>query len=786
MPFGKRHKQKPKQPKEEKQIRGLIGFIIYKRKLIEKIFGFLVILSILCVPFVGVNYDLSKYLPSSAVSKQGLDLMEQEFGYPGTARVMIGGDLSIYEAKAYKDRIEAVPGVDMVLWTDTASDVYQANQFIRYKEIEDYYKDGYAVMDITFTESDSSAKTHKAIDNIMEITGDKGYFTGSAVQNKSLSETLTKQIAIAMVMGVIMIAIILCLTTTSWFEPFLFLMIMGIAIVINMGTNLFLDTISFLTFSVASILQLAIAMDYSIFLLHSFTREKAKGLEPEVALAHAIKSSVSSILSSGATTIVGFIVLTLMQFTIGKDLGIVLAKGIVISLFTVLFLMPALILRFSGKIDKTAHRPFLPSFDKMGKGIYRIRYGILIVVAVLILPAYVAQGMNAFQYGNDALGSSPGTKVYEDEQAINARFGRSNLMLALVPRTSNVTEKQLTKEIENLYYIKSVTSLAGTLPEGIPEGFLPETVTGMLHTEEYSRIMIFAKTANESEFAFSCSEEIEQIIHRYYPDNSYIVGVTPSTIDIKNVITKDYSFVNILSLVGVALVIMFTFKSGIIPIVVMIPIEVAIFFNMALPYLFGDQMIFMGYIIVSCLQLGATVDYSILLTNNYLDARKTLEKRQAAEHAISASALSILTSGSILTIVGYGLYFTSTVAAIADIGRLVGRGALLSLILVLCLLPSLLTLCDKMIFDQKERLERLGEFNKTIHTKNKKALKLMHLKRQRRLRSRQRGIRNKLSHTRTAGFPRMYREADSIRRIKKGKGGRRKPPKGGGTPPMNG
>lgn len=680
----------------------LIDLIINSRNIIEKVFAVAVICSVVAACFVSVNYDLSKYLPDTAPSKQGLNIMEEEFGYPGTARVMVG-EVSLYEAKTYKDRISNIDGVNMVTWADTATDVYQSHLFIDYDNIEDYYKDGYAVMDIIFDEGDSDPSTRQAIDEIEKITGDKGYLMGSAVQDKSLDETLTREIAIAMVMGVVMIAVILCLTTTSWFEPFLFLFIMGVAIIINMGTNLIIGEVSFMTFSVASILQLAIAMDYSVFLLHSFTREREAGLEPVQAVANALRSSVTSILSSGATTIVGFLVLMLMQFKIGFDLGFVLAKGIVISLLTVLLLMPALLLRWGDKIEKTEHRSFMPSFRGLGKFVFKIRYGVLAVIAILVIPAFTAQNMNTFSYGNSALGSSPGTKVYEDEQEINARFGRSNLVLALIPNTNNVTERELTHTLEDLNYTKSVTSLSGTLPEGIPENFLPESLTGQLHTEDYSRMLIYIRTKDESDLAFQCADEIRSIVQSYYPEDSYIVGMTPSTQDIKSIITTDYNYVNILSLLGVAIVILFTFHSAIIPIVVMIPIEVAIFFNMALPYFTGDTMIYMGYIIVSCLQLGATVDYSILMSNNYLDARTDMNKKEAAVQAISQSALSILTSGSILTIVGYGLYFISTVSAIADMGHLVGRGALLSLLLVLFLLPVLLVMSDKIIFNQMRR-----------------------------------------------------------------------------------
>lgn len=705
--------------KKQKKRFSMVDVIVQKGRWIEKIFAIAVILSVISACFVHVNYDLSEYLPDWAPAKEGLNRMEEEFGYPGTARVMVG-PVTLYEAKAYKDRIAEIDGVDMVMWADTTTDVYNANIFINYDDIQDYYKDGYAVMDIIFEEGDSSSLTKSAINEMQTLTGDKGYFMGSAVQNKSLNETLMREISIAMALGVVMIAVILCLTTTSWFEPVMFLMVMGIAIIINMGTNLILGTISFLTFSVASILQLAVAMDYSVFLLDMFTKERAKGNDPVTAITNAIHKSLPSILASGATTIIGFVVLMLMRFSIGKDLGFVLAKGIVVSLITVLFLMPSLLLRWGDRIKRTEHKSFMPSFHGLGQVVYRVRYVVLGVVLLFVVPAFTAQNMNSFTFGNSALGSSPGTKVYEDEQQINGRFGKSNLILAVVPNTSMVKEKDLTDALDDLYYVKSVTSLAGTIPEGIPEKIIPKSATSLLHTDNYSRIMIYVKTSDESDFAFQCTNEITSIVRSYYPEDSYITGVIPSTQDIKSIITADYNFVNLLSILGVGLVVLISFKSLIIPIVVLIPIEVAVFFNMAVPYFTGESMLYMGYIIVSCLQLGATVDYSILMTNNYMDARRTYpEKARAIKHTVSRSALSILTSGTILTIAGYGLYFVSSVAAIGGLGHLIGRGALISVLMVLFLLPVLLTMADPLLMKEEAKKIKIEETRQAMKQKKR-------------------------------------------------------------------
>lgn len=700
-------RDKRKQLEEKKGSFSLPVFIIERSRAIEIVFVIAVLLSMLAAPFVNINYDLTRYLPDTVQSKAGLDLMEEKFGYPGTGRVMIE-DVTLYEAKQYKDKLEKVDGVDQIMWLDTGTDVFSSDAFINFNSIDDYYKDGSAVMDIVFEKGDTSRKTSRAIDAMQEITGEKGHYVGMAVQNKSLAENVTKEMKLILTLGVLMIFIILCLTTNSWFEPVLYLIVMGVAILINKGTNIFLGEISFLTNSVSAVLQLAVSMDYSIFLIHAFTREKNKGLDQMTALTNAINEALNSIFASSLTTIVGLIVLAFMKFNIGFDMGIVLAKGIIFSLLTVVFFMPAMILRLTPMIEKTGHRSFMPGFDKLSRGIYRIRYGVLIFVAIFVIPAYTAQNMNRFLFGNDAVGASEGTKVYDDEQLINAKFGRSNMMMALVPNTSLIDEKAFTDEVEALAYTKSVTSMAGSLPDGVPEEFLPKSITEQLHKNDYSRILIYVRSKGESKLAYQCSDEIQALMKKYYPENSYLVGTTPSTQDIETTITKDYSRVNVLSLLGIFFVVMFSFKSVAIPVIIMIPIEVAIFINMAVPYIKGDTMIFMGYIIVSCIQLGATVDYAILTTNNYLECRKQAEKREAAIQALNMSIPAILTSGSILTIVGYILYNISSVAAIGDLGHLIGRGAWMSMLLVCTLLPAFLVLFDNILMDNE--FERIRKF----------------------------------------------------------------------------
>ena len=701
LPHKKGAEQKPASGAEDHGfVIRLARFIIEKRGWLEAVFLVGCIFSAIGMLFVNVNYDLTKYVPSTAQSSIGLDIMEKEFGYPGTARLMLK-NVTLYEAKQYKDKLQAVDGVDRITWCDTSVDIYAGEDFINMDDIKDYYKDGCAVMDITFDEKSDSSKTEAAIDAMKAITGDKGCYVGMAVQNKSLIQTTHSEMSKILVVAVIMIFVVLCLATTAWTEPILFLLVMGVAVLLNKGTNVFLGTISFLTDNVAIILQLATSMDYSIFLLDAYMNWRDTGLSEEEAIVKAVEEAINSIFASSLTTVVGFLALVTMKFNIGFDMGLVLAKGIIFSLLTVVFFMPAMILKFSKWNDKTKHRSFFPDFTNLGKGVFHIRYIVLALVLLLTPPAYVMQQMNNFQYGNSAVGGAPGTQVYADDQEITAKFGRSNMLLLIYPNTDPVAEKKLSDELEDLPYVKSVTSMANTLPEGIPEDFLPDSTVSQLHTKDTARMLLYIRTKGESDRSFEYTDAIRDLMKKYYPDNSYVVGETPSTQDIKSTITDDNARVNALTLLGVFLVVAFSFKSLLIPIVVMIPIEVAIFINMAIPYVQGVDMIYMGYIIVSSIQMGATVDYSILLTNNYIAKRATLPKKEACIEAVTRSCSSIFTSGGIITLAGYIVYMISTTAAIGDLGHLIGRGGFLSLVLVLTLLPALLVLTDGLVIEKK-------------------------------------------------------------------------------------
>ena len=694
------HKQKKEARKAHRQAHkhgNLADFIVDHNKGIRNIILLLVVFFGLCYPLVSINYDLTKYLPNDVDSKIAINKMRDVFGYPGTGRLMLK-DVTLYEAKQYKNEIEKIDGVDQVIWCDLTTQVYGSSEFINYDDIKDYYKDNNAVMDITFSEGDTSKRTHKAIQEIDDLIGDHGYLVGMSPTNKFIEENVKKEMQEVMVIVVILIFIILLFTTTSWFEPVLFLTVIGCAIVLNKGTNIFLGEISYITNNISDILQLATSMDYSVFLLHAYERQREQGLDKVGALKKGLMSTITTILASSMTTFFGFIVLIFMRFSIGWDMGISMAKGIICSLLMVIFLMPSLLLSWSDRIDRMRHKPFLPKFQRFSVVVNKISPLVLVLALVIAGPIYIAQGMNKFMYGPDATGAGPGTSMYEASAAIDEEFGRSNLLVAIFPDTDRLKEKELCDKLEDLPYVKNVMGIESYLPEGLPENFLPSSVTELFHKDGYARLLIYIRTKPESTTAFKYSDEVSDIIKSYYPGEAFITGNTPTTQDMEAVLIPDYNLVNGLAMLSIFVIVAISFHSIIMPLIAMIPIMMAIYVNMAFPYFTGKELIFIAYAVVSCVQLGSTIDYAISSTENYLQVRAVEpDKRKAAIRATQLSFPSILTSGLILVVCGYAISIMSSIPAISQVGHLVGRGAIFSVIFVTALMPCLLQLADRVI-----------------------------------------------------------------------------------------
>ena len=695
----------------------LTRFIVKNRNKIGLGFIVAVIISLMLMPMVKINYDLSEYVPDDEDAKRGLNIVEEEFSMQCFARAMVN-DVTLVQAKEYKEQIEKVDGVDLVMWLDDDVDIYRPLDFISQDELNEYYKDGSALFEIMFDEDEYSSRTNKAVDEINKILPEGSNIIGSAIDTKSAQDTVKTEISKIMIILVPVVIVILLLTTDSYLSPLLFMAVIGTSIFLNMGTNVIFKHVSFLTYSIVAALQLAVSMDYSVFMLHRFETEDKEDIEE--SMVRTIKASCTSIVSSALTTVAGFLALVFMGFTIGKDMGLVFAKGIVFSLLSVIFFMPCLIIKFYPWIEKTRHKSFMPSFGKFSEVMNKFSYLIIAIVIIVTIPSYVAQKQNVFLYGSSSFGGGEGTKVYEDDKAIVNKFGRSNPIIVLVPVGDYISEKELAAEIEDLEVVKKVQSLANLVSEGIPDSFVPVDTYQKFRSEKYSRMLIYLKTSSESELAFNSIETIRNIVSKYYGDNYEMTGVIPITMNIRDVVNKDYNVVNLLSIAMVLLILLFTFRSKVLPLVLIIVIESGIFINMAIPYFTGKSMMFLGYLIVSSIQLGATIDYAILFTNNYMDERKTHDKKEASMLAVKRSIPSILTSGGILTCAAYLIKFNSSINAISEIGELIGRGTLLSMFLVIFFLPHVLTFFDSLIYKSTIKADRIKKLRKKIQERREK------------------------------------------------------------------
>ncbi len=669
-------------------------YIILKRK--KTVLLFFLIATVLCMLMstqVGVNYNIMDYLPDEAPSTEALDIMDAEYakGAPN-ARVMVR-EVTIPEALAYKEKIKAVDGVTDISWLDDAIDIYQPLAFAEQKTVEEYYVDNNAVFTVTVDED----RQVSALNQVRQIIGNERAMSGNAVNTVTAIQLTTKEIQKIMIFAVALIFVILLLTTTAWVEPVLFLVTIGVAIMLNMGTNLFFGEISFVTNAAGSILQMAVSMDYSIFLLHRFSEYRTEYDDVTEAMSKAVKSSFGSIMSSGLTTVMGFAALILMRFKIGPDMGIVMAKAIAISLFTVLLFFPALTLVCYKMIDKTQHKLLIPPFDKFAKLVMKIQVPALILFIVITIPCFLGQDENSFTYGQSGI-YGPGTQLGDDTAAIEEIFGKSNLVVLMVPKGTPANERALSEALMDQELITSVISYAETVGTQIPVEFAPADEVSELISDRYSRMVITLDTDEEGDKAFAMTEKIRDMASQYYGNEYQLAGVTVNSYDMRDVVTKDNERVNALAIGSIALILLLNFKSLLIPVVLLLVIESSIWINLTVPYFMDERLFYIGYLIISSIQLGATVDYAILFADRYIENRRDLPAREAACKSLSDTALSILTSASILTFAGLMLGIMSTNGIISQLGMLVGRGGVLSGVLVLFVLPSLLVLFDKPIY----------------------------------------------------------------------------------------
>ena len=520
--------------------------------------------------------------------------------------------------------------------------------------------------------------------------------SGSAVSTAISTTATVSEVQLISVFAVLFVLVVLVLTTTSWVEPIIVLVGLGVAIAINKGTNLMFGEISFVTNAAGSILQLAVSLDYSVFLLHRFEECRQTNSDVKSAMVEALGKSTLSILSSGLTTVIGFLALVLMQFRLGPDLGLALAKGVAISLIIVFTFMPALILLVYRQIDRTKHRPFVPKLQSLGKWVSRLSMPLVILFALVIVPSYLASNANDYYYGASHIFNET-TQLGADTLAIEKRFGQNDTYVLLLPQGDLATETKLSQALNELPQVKSIISYVDLAGAEIPLSYLDETTRAKLMSENYSRMVLSVNVPYEGEETFSVVETIRHIANQYYPDDYYLAGEGVSTYDLMKTISTDMTKVNLVAILAVFIVLVFSLKSVLLPIFLVLSIETAIWLNLAIPYFSDTPIFYIAYLIISSIQLGATVDYAILMTDRYRENRMQGSKKEAVIQTIMDVTVSILTSGSTLTVVGLLMGYISSNQLLGQLGLFIGRGAIFSLIIVLFVLPGILYLFDHFI-----------------------------------------------------------------------------------------
>lgn len=667
----------------------LSKFIVKHYKVILFIFVILSVLSIFSSLLVDVSFSMQDYMPADSDAMKNISEMNDQFEEPIPNLRIALEDVTVPQVMEYKEKLSNLDTVRLVMWIDTFTNSYTPVELLDKSLTDEYYKDSNALLQVAVEYQNSKA----ALDEIKSITEYKAHYEGALVEESSAQNSVDSEISSIVAFVGPIILLILVLSVKSWIEPIILILSIGIAILLNMGTNVIFSEVSFITQSVAGILQLAVSLDYAIFLLHEYRHQKEHIEDDDIALENAIEISAGAVISSAMTTVFGFLALVFMRFGLGKDLGFVLAKGIGFSLLSVVFFLPALIKMMRKLIVKTEHRDFLPNFRPLSKIIVNSRW-VIIIILIIVPIAFLGQLRNEFTYGMGAY--EEGSVEQLDEQFINDTFGKNMQIALLVPKGDIVKEAELIEEIERFPLITSVQSYTEQVGQMLPSEIPPSVAIESLFSDKYSRIVINSSTETEGREAFDFVNRLKEIVGNYYEDYK-LIGEPIVMEEMSRIIDKDNSLVNLLAIISIAIVIMINFKSISLPILLVLTIEASIWINLALPYFTNTNLSFIGYLVISSIQLGATVDYAILYTNNYLEYRKTMDKKEALITTGAKVYGSLIPPSVILTVTGVILSITSSISIVSELGRVLGRGAFLSLIMVMVLLPILLYYFDSLV-----------------------------------------------------------------------------------------
>ena len=732
-------------------------FIVDKRKAFYLVFLAAFVFCAASINKVQVNNDITSYLPAQTETRRGLTIMDEEFITLGSANVMVS-NVTYQTALDLSHKLENIDGVSEVAFDGT----------------EEHYKNSSALFTISFDGEETDPATVEAMNEVLAAL--EGYDVYSSTQiGRDESATLQQEMTVILAIAAVVIVVVLLFTSKSYMEVPVYLIVFAAAAVLNMGTNFIFGTISFITNSIAVVLQLALAIDYAIIFCHRYMEERDNGLDPREADIAALSKAIVEISSSSLTTISGLVALMLMQLRIGFDMGIVLSKGIVCSMLCVFLLMPGLLMLFSGPIDRTRHRNLVPKINFWGKAVVRLRYILPPIFLVVVIAGAVLSSHcdYVFDTNDTDFDNKPAWRIADEK--VTDTFGKKNTIAVLVPRGDYNKEKYVLERVSQLPQMTQATGLANIEVEdgrmltdemnprqfselagvdielarllyqayglsveeygaifqdpddySVPlidvfEFLLDQKDKGVvnltgeqadkvddlqerldvgleqLRGEHWSRLVFVADVPTEGDETYALLDEIRSIAQEYYGDDVILVGNSTNAFDLASSFSGDNMKISILTALFVMVILLFTFKSAGLPILLVLTIQGSIWINFSVPVLTGTNLFFLSYLVVSSIQMGATIDYAIVITNRYMELKTVMERKQAAVEALSQSFPTILTSGTIMAVAGFLIGGISTDATIGSVGQTLGRGTVTSIILVMTVLPQLLMLGDALI-----------------------------------------------------------------------------------------
>lgn len=680
-----------------------MNMVAFGKKVVKFRIPILIISILLLIPaglgYVNtrVNYDVLTYLPEDIETMQGQDILVKDFGTGAFSMFIVDG-MEDKKVSALKAKIENVEHVQKVLWYDSLADISMPKSMIPKDVYEVFNSDTGTMMAIFFDEGTSSDGTMEAIGEIRKLAGKQCFLSGMSAIVTDTKNLAEKETPLYVLIAVVLAVIVLGLTMDSYFIPLLFMLSIGMAIVYNLGSNYFFGEISYITKALAAVLQLGVTLDYSIFLMHSYEEQQVRyNGDKERAMAHAISQTFSSVIGSSVTTVAGFIALCFMTFTLGMDIGVVMVKGVILGVIACVTILPSMILCCDKWIMKTMHKPFLPDIGRISDKVTK-RYMIYVIIfLVLLFPAIYGNNHTAVYYNLDETLPKDLPSIIANEKLKKDYDMNTTHMILVDSSVESADVAKMIDKMDDIDGVKWALGLDALIGPAIPQDMIPNSVTDMLKNDKYQLLLVNSEYKVASDELNDQIKDLNKILHKY-DKGGMLIGEGPLTADLIDITDTDFKTVSMVSIGIIFVIILILFKSISLPVILVGVIEFAIFVNMGIPYYTGTKLPFVASIVIGTIQLGSTVDYAILMTTRYKRERNHgAEKYDAITTAHRASAQSIMVSALsfFAATIGVGLY--SNIDMISSLCILMARGAIISMIVVIFVLPSMFMVFDKVI-----------------------------------------------------------------------------------------